>query len=915
MSVSMECGLSDLRKCYKSVMLLSSFVKDVGLDRLCDQEFFRSTIIASSKILMASKIKPNEMMDESQFINILRKNVQKYYRTSSNAANSIRNEYSYLYFKNMPISQFFRQLDESSIGYIIFNCSFFEIISDGCYVQRAGIYYSDFVWNRLSSKENQTSRPRKRKLDDLQDPEGPLPLSYANDACCKDPERPREPFALLRAKILYGSGSKKPFKEFLNISRDHLFIQIFGQLSLELQQCIKKQLVFDLLDRILERHGTCKFDNLMKTHCLRKSDSRSHLLMDSSVSHALVIGFVYQIIHFVFPQEIFGIRKNFEQIFQRLRLFITLGLKIKFQVEDLRGISIDFDKISWLDNLICRHKKLIVFDAFLHWFASYLIQLLRFNFYITESNNYRLNFFPTSRWMSLRDRHLNQMIKNGNLRPVPVVEAKNQLRLYSLLRNSDARFIPRNNKLRMINRLRTEGRRFEVQSALRALSHLLTKMTNHSISRGHRDNIAALENIMKSDQKRKLFFIRTDIQDCYPSIDQDRLYELILKKMWQMNCIEEDKVKVRELDVVESGRKVRKYYSIKEDLNQLTGELSRTETNTSFRIVVPKRISNLTPESIQMLFRNYICKPLVRVGPKRWFELCKGIRQGGSLSSALCSLYINEILDKVVNDFGLKDEEARLILEDDIVFITSSLERAKSALQAMINDFPTYGMCINSQKLRYNFRNSFVRTGFADHFTFLGRMISLKQGSITVDYSKHNGEKIEYSFCCDPFISIKRALRNIVNQLNLAIVPWDLNTKINCETAIITNVYERSLLQFSRLACFLLLSPTYRSQPRANHIRQFAILLSKKIVGLSEKWSKESKFEPILSKFDIKWIIYSSANYLWKMKGLRHRREELKLVHSQMVSSGKLINPHKRQTWSQIMRANGILRISRYSLR
>lgn len=150
MSISMECGLDDLRKCYRSVMLLSSFVKDVGLDRLCDENFFRSTIIASSKILVASKIKRIEMMNESQFINVLRKKVQRYYHTSSNAANSIRNEYSYLYFKNMPISQFFRQIDENSIDYIIFNCSFFETVSEGYCVQRAGLYYSDFVWNRSS---------------------------------------------------------------------------------------------------------------------------------------------------------------------------------------------------------------------------------------------------------------------------------------------------------------------------------------------------------------------------------------------------------------------------------------------------------------------------------------------------------------------------------------------------------------------------------------------------------------------------------------------------------------------------------------------------------------------------------------------------------------------------------------------
>lgn len=614
------------------------------------------------------------------------------------------------------------------------------------------------------SKEIQVSRPKKRKLDDLRDPEGPPVLSYANDSCCKNRVKFREPSILLRAKILYGSGSKKSFREFLNISKDHLFIQIFGQLSMELQQCIKSQLVFGLLERILDRHRTCQFDNLMKSHCIRKIDSQSQSILGSSVLHSLVIEFVYHVIHFVFPREIFGFWRNFENIFQRLGLFITLGLKIKFRVEDLRGNSINLQKISWLDYLVCKHTKLIVFDAFLYWFASYIIQLLRFHFYITESNNYRLNFFPTSHWRSLRDRHLNQMIENGNLRPVPVAEAKDQLRLYSLLRNSDARFIPRNNKLRMINRLRIEGRRFEVQSALRALSHLLTKMTNNSISKGHRDNISALEDIMKLDRTRKLFFIRTDIQDCYPSIDQDRLFELILKKMKQMDCMGGDKVKVRELDVVESGRKVRKYYSIKKDLNQLTEELGRSETTPSLRIVVPKRISSLTPESIQMLFRNYICKPLVRVGPKRWFELCKGIRQGGSLSSALCSLYINEILDEVVNDFGLKDEEARLILEDDIVFITSSLERAKNALQAMINDFPAYGMRINPQKLRYNFRNSFVKTGFADHFTFLGRMISLKHRSITVDYSKYNGEKIEYSFCCDPFISMRRTLRNIVGK-------------------------------------------------------------------------------------------------------------------------------------------------------
>lgn len=585
------------------------------------------------------------------------------------------------------------------------------------------------------------------------------PLSYANEHCCKNRTKFGQNLPILRIKMLYGRGSKKCFSRSLDITADHLFIRIFGSLDQSLCKDLKATNICQLLDHILTRNKSCQFMNLLQKHCPSHERNKMNIL-GYSCKHENVINFVYSVLYYVFPMEIFGKRGNFERLYTRCKFMVTCGLKVKFRCSDLRGNQIDLNSCSWTKYLDCQHKKLIAFDLFLEFFADYILKLLRHHFYISESSSYKLIFFTTSDWAYITDNLVNDMVKKGDLVPVSNGEVNNKLKLCSLLRASDVRFIPRKSKMRMINRLKIEGKKFETQSALETLSYLLTKITNTSPTERHMQNICNLQHMMRLGKSKKLYFIRADIQDCYPTIDQFQLYDLIISKFKISGILSKESLKVREIDVVSDGTKVKKQFVLDKEVN--FSSLFHSKLSNNCNIIVPKRISSLTYQTVELLFRNYIIKPYVRVGPKRWYQLHKGIRQGGSLSSALCALFIQHTINKVLQDFGSLNEETRLILEDDMVFITASEERARKALVDLVKILPEYGLHINISKLNFNFKNPFESRGFRENFSFLGRIIKLEQQSILVDYSKYYNEELQYSFNCDLFIPIKRASKNII---------------------------------------------------------------------------------------------------------------------------------------------------------
>ena len=174
---------------------------------------------------------------------------------------------------------------------------------------------------------------------------------------------------------------------------------------------------------------------------------------------------------------------------------------------------------------------------------------------------------------------------------------------------------------------------------------------------------------------------------------------------------------------------------------------------------------------VKTLFRNYILEPFLRTGQRSIYRMRRGIRQGGPLSSDLCSIYIDDMLDNVLDNFGFAADEWRIIHEDDMCFLTGSLSRAQYYLDRMVKDFPSYGLQVNRRKLQLNFKpNCDLSEGgddvqLTDYFLYYGRAIYPNHPTrVQFNYEAYLAKTIQYTFLCDPFLDKDTIKRNIVGK-------------------------------------------------------------------------------------------------------------------------------------------------------
>lgn len=780
-----DLNLKHFHQYYLTVIPVTQLIREIGLESKLNVNVFSSldsVLLTSKSVIDVNRIKPiSKPVDQNALKEVLKARLGAYYQSPVITANSIRPDYVFSYYSNPPMCKFIRMLDSSSINYLIRVCSFFEIVDESFILQRTGPYYCDFVWNKetplqVPKTNNAKKNSLKRPIETLDCPQ-PLKKTSLNcdNWCQKYIKSNQQTSVITKRKFLYGKQTNRYFNSHLETTPRHLLSRIFSSVDIELKNELSFEPLVEIMDETIKRNKRCKFKFLMNKCChpvdLDICLDTSEAIQSSlrrSFNHNQVIAFMYSVYYYLFPRNLFGSRSNCQGIFDRLKLLVTSGSKLRFMIKNFTPQNLDLNSCSWLNDLKCNHRKKYFFDLFMIWLVDYFINLLKAHFYITESTNFKLHFYSYPVWNSIQDKFLNKLTKEKKLKPVSIEEIKQETRMDKLLlRSSNLRFIPCSNKLRVINKLRVEAGKNETRSCLQILSYFLGRLVDHSAAQRHRQNMITLKEIMNSSQESKLYFVRVDIVNCYPSIDQGKLFDLLCDKLDRKfsNASTKDPLKIKEFDLVKpfvTKLQVKKHHFSIESRTQFTELINNLSNNRKNCVVVPKRsLTKYFLQDIRALFRSYILTPYLRLGPNRYYQLIKGIRQGGNLSSGLCSLYITHVLENVVGNFGLENGEGRLIIEDDMVFISRSLERAKNCLTSMLSDFPNYGLEINTKKLQFNFSFPTNPLCQSEFFTFQGRDIHLNSKTIRYNYDKYQTENCQYFFHCNPFspkVDIKKNL-------------------------------------------------------------------------------------------------------------------------------------------------------------
>ncbi|OTF69398.1 hypothetical protein BLA29_004073, partial [Euroglyphus maynei] len=359
--------------------------------------------------------------------------------------------------------------------------------------------------------------------------------------------------------------------------------------------------------------------------------------------------------------------------------------------------------------------------------------------------------------------------------------------LQQFLRHSSLRFIPKPNGLRPITRLRYakihSNQNFKKQvsfiiSILNCLNRKFCEQQTRSFSDLH-GRISDFKRRNSPDLSQTYYVIRGDFQNCYPSINLSKLMSIIMlaiqniSKQWTCKRISIGGYSLPSKLFVQNVNLVRKHGNFyrKQVQMVLTGNGDEHGDCCSDQFLIqqlsPKLLNNsvididrlagcqtFDTKKIIQLLRSYLYKTIIGLGRKTSCRYAKyGIRQGGSLSSQLCQIYLNYIWINVFRRHPFNNnEDLFLAFVDDFLFLSTDLKRANKFLLVLKAISSNYNLSVNEEKLFTNFDAKGMKREKCK-VRFLGRELRLNENSeplsIGIDLNSFAGQCIMDSFDCN----------------------------------------------------------------------------------------------------------------------------------------------------------------------
>ncbi|KAH3716234.1 hypothetical protein DPMN_058953 [Dreissena polymorpha] len=308
--------------------------------------------------------------------------------------------------------------------------------------------------------------------------------------------------------------------------------------------------------------------------------------------------------------------------------------------------------------------------------------------------------------------------------------------------------------------------------------------------------------IWRQGGARKLYFVKTDISNCYDSIIQEKLVQImetIIKEELQEECV------VRKyFNFSLQGGQVRKTYQrhaaqlsnfIQDFTNFAKSQV--IEKNLHGVVFVDKVLyQHLSAETVLQILRSHIFNNIVKVG-RQYYLQNEGISQGSILSTLLCNFYY-ACMER--DHIALQSDELLMRVVDDYLFVSPSLESATGFLRTMLAGIKDYNCHTNVDKVMSNFpcrvvenqSIEYIETGW---FPWSGLLFNMQTLEAAMDYTRYAGASIKdtmnFDFVREPGKTFERKL---IGSLRQKCHDMFLDPAVNSPSQIFTSIYHLFLL-------------------------------------------------------------------------------------------------------------------------
>lgn len=642
------------------------------------------------------------------------------------------------------------------------------------------------------------------------------------------------------------------------------------------------------IERTFDRLKNANIDDLFDKHCPRDRGCQPKqvpYVLDSYVTYPQVLAFVHGVLNCAISktatkkqlpagvkQYVFGTNRNYD-IFKRNIRWLIIGNK---RLNQVRGNFVhcgtehaDTSAIPWLSGLETSIQREIYLN-FLYALVTYTLELLRRYFYITLSNPYqdKLFYYRYDVWQSVRSHEIKHMIHKELLVQVPEdanISNRRQYKLKLYLKEGSMRPI-----CTAINP-KAHHRHYEYSRFLfSTYKSVLYQMPNFKEFSLHH-LLAGLRHMRANfiDQDKPIYFVCADVVDCFQSIDQNKMKSIIEERLYAAS--ETGDMVFRKVEACIKG-KLQTDWRL--EPGPYYGYLRRKNNEV-----------NDTPETRTMSVRDFIANyleptiinPIVKTTTtaKQAFCMTNGLLQGSQFSSTLCSIYVQSAFNKYLGELLQSDDCRLFCYVDDIFFLTGDLDKANKFIVRILSGFPEYNLHINLDKLAHNFNVAqiakFTRND-PEHVVFYKQRISTKSLQCRYDFS-FKGMGIEHTFKLDPYIRERDFVQSLTST-RFSII--NLDCKLNGDSVVIENIFERSMLWAHRAAALILCS-TSLSDLRNQRPRMLVAMidtLARKVRRTISYYGRKKLIENSLAKRDIQYIVASTFYITWNRHKVRHRAIE-----------------------------------------
>ena len=475
-------------------------------------------------------------------------------------------------------------------------------------------------------------------------------------------------------------------------------------------------------------------------------------VLKSSSSHDSVVTFLKHVLFKAFPANLFGPNSTGRKVFLRnLKEIIISGCNVKLVYKNfIRGIRIQ--DIPWLHGMNPDNCK-EAFEDFIKYVVDFFIGLVKHYFYVTlkRGSKSKLIFYRQYLWNQIEQLTLSK----GAFHLAPLTSSLP----IDPIRVSKIRLIPKKKNCRILcTPLKLNDPQMQSSKAKRMMEERMLiavlKFLKNTDGRHAVVRFAEAIRYLK-EQNDKMYFIKGDIKDCYPSVKHDLMMQILRDRFKRMLgnfdevCVQHIRISLQKKDYVQE----RDLYNVVPPANSNSMKFILNSSNYHAIKYCQKSYLKDPLEKIRVSFQEEFLKK-----GKTFFQMKEGLRQGGRLSPTLCALYMQDYLENQFPEvFTGKTGDSVLNEADDFVLLTNSLERGTELLNRLMKPSSKHNLHVNWDKLRTNIPVLNLPTEyFSKDLTYFGYRYNMSSARFSYDYSPYAAQDIRYTFNCNPFLGVRR---------------------------------------------------------------------------------------------------------------------------------------------------------------